>query len=327
MVGRDISASLKLDVVLERIAWHAKDLLCVETSALYLSDPVKPLLHAVAALGPDAREIMNDPLVIGEGILGNIALQQAGEIVNDTFKDPRAITIAGTESGDVYEHIMGAPVLMQNELTGLIAVWRTGERQEFIAADLDFLKNLASQVAVAIENARLFENTQERLAEIQALHSVSKALRVAQSLDEALPIILDQLMDLMSAGGASLELVDPASGEIVTELAKGEWAAVTGLADRLRRRSKRVRHRHRANLCQQRCGQILPGGATRSVWRAARRGVRAGDRPAPTDRSIMGRSPDAHVQGGSQLAGCDRRAGRERHSSDEIARADGAAAG
>jgi GAF domain-containing protein len=109
-VGRDISASLQVDIVLKRIATHAKDLLSAETSAVYISEPARSILRAIAALGPDAEEILQDPLVIGEGILGDIALHKLGEIVNDNANDVRAITIKGTVDISV-EHLMGVPVL------------------------------------------------------------------------------------------------------------------------------------------------------------------------------------------------------------------------
>ncbi len=227
-VSRDISGSLQLDYVLERIATHAKELLNAGTSAVYLSEPPQPVLRASAAIGPDAEEIKHDPLSIGEGILGGIAARKVGEIVNKPIEDQRAIIVKGTDWLP-YEHLMGAPVVSKDQLVGLIAVWRVGAGNEFNSSDLDFLTNLAGQVAVAIENARLFENTRQRMLEIEAVHTVSTALRSAQTLNEALPIILDQLMSLLNAGGASLEIVDAQNGEIITELAHGVWVPVTGL--------------------------------------------------------------------------------------------------
>lgn len=393
-VSRDISSTLEFEVVLERIADYAKDLLNAETGAVYLYMPVESNLRAIAAIGLDAEDIKQEPLKIGKGILGKIAAQKVGEIVNDTSSDPRSIIVKGTEKLS-HEHLMGVPVLAEDHLTGLIAVWRSGIGNEFISSDLEFLRSLAEQVAVAIENARLFEaeqkrrqeadtlreaaqritstlnqeqaiqlileqlakvvqfesasiqllrdeyleivggqgwadpsevlgvrfpipgdnpntivvlerravilenapekypnfnnpphhpilswlgvpliardrvigmfsvdhgqpdfftdehvhmvsafaaqaataienarlfeNTQRRLAEIEAVYTVSTALRSAQSLDEAMPIILDRLMDVAKAGSALIELIDPSSGEIVTELAHGVWTPVTGM--------------------------------------------------------------------------------------------------
>ena len=112
-VGRDISATLQLDIVLERIAMYAKKLLKAETSAVYLSEPGNPFLRAIAAIGVDFEEIKNDPIETGVGILGNIALRKSGEIVNNTINDPRTLIIKGTKI-EINEHIMGASVLSKN---------------------------------------------------------------------------------------------------------------------------------------------------------------------------------------------------------------------
>ncbi len=158
-VGRDISETLQLDVTLEQIAAHAKKLFRARTCAVYLPVPETSRLVAIAALGPFAEEIKADPINLGGSVLGWIALNRRGEIVNNIGNDPRAVLVPGTEDIPI-EHLMGVPVLRQDQLEGLIAVWRVGEGQEFTSGDLDFLTSLAGQVGVAIQNARLFENLQ-----------------------------------------------------------------------------------------------------------------------------------------------------------------------
>ncbi len=207
-VGRDISASLQLDVVLERIASHAKDLLRAETSAVYLSEPAESILRATVAIGPDAEEIKLDPHKMGEGILGYIAAQKAGEIINDTRTDPRAILVKGTELTPL-EHLMGVPILSKNQLAGLIAVWRYGEGQEFHSADLDFLGALAGQAAVAIENARLFDEARRRAAEFATLYETARELADKQHLPSLLQVIVNRAATLFAAPSAAIYLHDP----------------------------------------------------------------------------------------------------------------------
>ena len=81
---------------------------------------------------------------------------------------PDSVAVAGTETNS-FEHIMGTPILSQDRVTGLMAVWRTGKGLEFQPAELEFLKNLAQQAAIAIENARLFQETQRSESELRTL--------------------------------------------------------------------------------------------------------------------------------------------------------------
>ena len=204
-VGRGISATLQLDNVLERIAIYAKDLLKAETSAVYLTEPGTPLLRAISAIGVDADEIKNDPLQLGIGILGDIAMKKSGEIVNNTTVDSRAILIKGTEFLP-HEHIMGVPVFSNDQLTGLLVVWRVGADEEFKATDLDFLSSLAQQAAVAIENARLFEAEHKRRQEAEILSQATSALANTLDINSLFENILDWLNKIAPYDSASIML-------------------------------------------------------------------------------------------------------------------------
>jgi PAS domain S-box-containing protein len=213
-VGRDISSTLKLDVVLERIAAYAKELLHGETSAVYLTEPKSNDLRAIAAIGVEAVEIKNDPIQLGKGILGNIATQMVGEIVNDTFADPRSITVKGTET-DPYEHIMGVPVVLKDQLTGLLVVWRVGKELEFKPTELSFLTSLAQQAAIAIENARLFRAEQQRRQEAETLREATAIVATTLEREHAIELILEQLAHVLPYDSASIQLLRDGYLEIV----------------------------------------------------------------------------------------------------------------
>ena len=158
-VGRDISASLDAATVLEGIATHAMDLLKGDLSALFLPEGDGSKFRAIAAVGSEAENVRNDTIDIGAGILGNIAKNKVGEIVNDVNNDPRAITISGTDiSPD--EHLLAVPLLANAELVGLMAVWRNGKGLEFTEFELEFLNNLSRQAVIAVQNAQLFTEAQ-----------------------------------------------------------------------------------------------------------------------------------------------------------------------
>ena len=68
----------------------------------------------------------------------------------------------------------------------------------------------------------------ERERELEAIATVSAALRAANTRAEMLPILLAQVMGLLKAGAAAVALLDPATGELVVELGQGEMAAMAG---------------------------------------------------------------------------------------------------
>ena len=162
-IGNDISSSLEAETVLESIATHAKDLLNGSLSALFLPEGAGKAFRAIAAVGEEAEQVRNDTINLGEGLLGDIARRKVGEIVNDTNADSRTILIKGTEEVPD-EHLLAVPLLANDELKGLMAVWRTGKGKEFIEPELEFLNGLARQAVIAIQNAQLFTEAQHAKA-------------------------------------------------------------------------------------------------------------------------------------------------------------------
>ncbi len=205
-IGRDISATLEIDTVLDRIAAYAKDMLNAETSAVYLSTQEDTDLHAIAVYGADAEEVKNDPLQPGVGIAGHIAASNNGEIVNYATSDPRAVTIKGTEVNPT-EHIMGVPVMTKDQLTGLLVVWRSGAENEFKPAELDFLGSLAQQAAVAIQNARLFMAEQNQRQREASMLDLMRLTASSLNLDEINHTILGHILKLIPCESGTIQLL------------------------------------------------------------------------------------------------------------------------
>ena len=94
------------------------------------------------------------------------------------------------------------PLLQADDVIGLLLLWADHLRPD----DVIPFSIFSSQVSVALEKARLLDETRRRAAYLEALTTVAAALRVAPDRPSMQPIILGQLLQLLDAQGATLTL-------------------------------------------------------------------------------------------------------------------------
>ncbi len=95
----------------------------------------------------------------------------------------------------------------KDRLEGALNV-RTERPREFTDAEIELLMAIAGQVAQAIENAKLYDHAQRRVAELEALARISEAVSESLYLEESLEAIVETTMAAVDASGAALVLED-----------------------------------------------------------------------------------------------------------------------
>jgi len=231
-IDRDISATLELPVVLERIATHARDLLEADDSEVYLLETDGQTLRAIVALGDYADEVKATPLRLGKGVVGYVAHSGIAEIVEHAECDPRSVHIPGTPEEE--EHtLICVPLVSKGQVIGVMSLARPSERGVFDQDDLDFLIGLSQQAAIAIENARLYAAEQQRSAELAC------ALERQQELDrlksEFIQNVSHELRTPLAIARGYAELLD--SGGL-GELQPDQCKPVSIIARRMRMLTK-----------------------------------------------------------------------------------------
>ncbi|MDQ3690290.1 MAG: GAF domain-containing protein, partial [Chloroflexota bacterium] len=186
-VGREVSATLELSVVLERIADRAKALLRADTSAVFLPQPDGTQFRAIVALGTMAEPILADAVTKGEGIIGDIAMTGRAELVNSTRADRRSVTIPNTDE-DEDDRLMAAPLTIRGAVAGVLVVWRFEGSAPFTAADLSFLSGLSQQAAIALQNAGLFADAEESRRVAEQANEAKSSFLAAMSHEIRTPL-------------------------------------------------------------------------------------------------------------------------------------------
>jgi two-component system phosphate regulon sensor histidine kinase PhoR len=153
-VGRLLSSKLELTELLTTVLELAARVVDAETASLLLLDERTQELYFDLALGVDPA-LQKVRLKLGQGIAGAVAQTRTPAVINDARNDPRWSQAMDAQSGFVTRSILAVPIILKGKLLGVIEAInkRGGPLQD---EDVAMFEAFASQVGVAIENARMF---------------------------------------------------------------------------------------------------------------------------------------------------------------------------
>lgn len=170
-INREISAETDLDRILRLLLQRALELLDGTHGAVALPDKLgRWTVRVQVNFPPDFEGFVVQP---GIGAMGTALKTQAPVILNRYHERAEAIQEI---SNLRLTAALGLPVMLNNRLVGLLALGTTAEGREFHSSDLELVRMLADQAAVAIANAQLVADSKRRADNLVALFEASQAL-------------------------------------------------------------------------------------------------------------------------------------------------------
>ncbi len=183
-VAQEITSVPDLKPVLTSIARNAAELAQSDASGVYAFQP-DGVFRIIASHGVTeefVRGINANGIRPGQGAIGRAAVERRPVQIPDiqAVPDYPFTSLIQTEN---IRSIMAVPMLRGDEIKGGIVLWRR-QLHYFSEQEMTFLQALAQQCVNAIENARLFEETQHRAEQLSILNEMSRALASTLELPE-----------------------------------------------------------------------------------------------------------------------------------------------
>jgi GAF domain-containing protein len=216
-----------MPTLLREICVKAADLLSSSSGAIYLADNDRRQLRCVISVGFD-RDYTDTELAFGEGAAGAVALARESIIVPD-YHVWRGRAPA-FEADHSFTAVIGAPMVWQGQLVGVLDVGRPAGELPFTRAEVDLLELFANQAAVMLQSARAFEDGKSRLEQLSQLHEITHSALLATNLDQLMLSLADRMCSLVAADGCVLRLWEKDTTQAVLAAATG---AGTHLAEEI----------------------------------------------------------------------------------------------
>ncbi|MGD9093770.1 MAG: GAF domain-containing protein, partial [Anaerolineales bacterium] len=157
-LSNDLASTLDLHTLLNHIVHAAAELCHAEAAAILLYDEATQQLHFVSSTNLDAPLMRGLLVPVDSSIAGWILTERKPAIIHSTKDDPRHFKKVAQETNVVTESLLGVPLITKDQVIGVLEVINKREGQ-FTIEDQELLVALGSQAAVAIVNARLFQQS------------------------------------------------------------------------------------------------------------------------------------------------------------------------
>jgi signal transduction histidine kinase len=218
-LGLAITSELSLDALLQRVVEAAAELTGARYAALGVIGPTGTQLERFLTTGIDpATHAAIGELPRGRGILGVLIRDAEPLRLHRISDDPRSVGFPPNHPP--MNTFLGVPIHLRGVAYGNLYLTEKAGGEDFAAEDQELVELLASQAAVAVENARLYEAATGWSKQLESLNEVGNALATETDLDRLLDLVARRLRELLSARLVTV-LLPVGAGEL-------RFAAVAG---------------------------------------------------------------------------------------------------
>jgi signal transduction histidine kinase len=211
-VTLSLASTLELEPLLKLILDKAMELLDTQAGTVMLTIEDTGELEFRVVRGPASQSLVGTRLPIGTGLAGAVAQTGRPMLVNDAQADER--WFADVDASTTFEtnSILAVPLLRQNTVLGVVQLINKHNRAHFDEEDQQLLTAFAGQAVVALENARLLEQTdralQDRVNELFMLQQLDRDLNTTLDLSRVLNLTLDWTLRICGGTAGAIVLVN-----------------------------------------------------------------------------------------------------------------------
>ncbi len=220
--SQSISSTTELSELYKILHEHIRQTIGEVGFLVALFDPATNSIQIPYMFERGSNKITSlEPFPLGEGLTSIlIRTRQPLMLVEDTEK--RAIALGARVVGQPAKSWLGAPLVTGGEPTGAIIIQDTENERAFDESDLRFITTLASQVAGAIHNTRLLQETEFRAIQLQTAAEIARDISGSLELGDLLSKAVNLIRDHLNYYHAAVFLTDHDNEYAIIREATGE---------------------------------------------------------------------------------------------------------
>jgi len=212
-LGREVTAVLDLDELLRKIPVLIARVIDFQAFACYLLDAKRAELTIAYSVGYPEDVARTLRVKVGEGLVGAAAAEGQPILVNNVADDTRYVEAVPGSRAELV-----VPLRRAGRVIGALNLLSPREGQ-FTPADEAILRQFGAHVAVAIENARLFEHAREYTSTLETLAEIGREFGAILNLDYLLTRIAHLTRRVIDYRTFGILLLNEETGELEMKVA------------------------------------------------------------------------------------------------------------
>ena len=217
-ISQEIASKLELKVILQKIMESAVELLGAESGTIALWDNRKQN-YAIAIVHrlPDSlcgKEI-SPPW---SGVIGEVIAKKSPVLYKDYEHHPNRLRELDSYQ---FKEVLGVPLIVREMIIGTMTIGSSDSKVHFQQSEIDLLYNFAHQAAIAIGNAKLYEDSLAKIRQLTTLYEIGKTLSSTLDLDELFKKALELLKDRLGYAACAILLLNDKRDELYIKQVSG----------------------------------------------------------------------------------------------------------
>lgn len=198
-ISRQLNSTLDLGTLLNRIVHGAAELTDTEEASILLIDPSTGELRFEAASNLSGGSMAAIPVPMEGSLAGWVATHGEPELVPDAHNDARWFAHVDQTIQFTTRNLLAVPLKAQDEVIGVLEAINKHDDRPWTQDDVNTLMSLASQAAIAIQNARLFQQSDFVAEMVHELRTPLAALRASTALLQRPTLPDDRRAEILDA--------------------------------------------------------------------------------------------------------------------------------
>ncbi|MBE0682152.1 MAG: GAF domain-containing protein [Anaerolineales bacterium] len=214
-VQQGLASKLEFQSIIDLVGDKTSEIFNAQVTLISLYDPATSEIHHRYLYERGERIEFKKPSLIDKFRQRVVDTRQSWLINQNYIQVATEIGEATVLEGEEPKSLLFVPMIVGNEVTGIISLQNLDVENAFSNSDVRLLSTVANSMSVALENARLFEETQQRNAELAIINSVQAALAAELNIQGIYDAVGDKIREIFNNTDMNIRIIDPQTNTVL----------------------------------------------------------------------------------------------------------------